>query len=317
MTAEGAAPPRRRATVTGWGTALPDKVVTNADLEATLDTSDAWITERTGIKERRVGGTTVGLSVEAGRRALERAGVEPGAVDLVILATTTPDQQMPASASAVQEALGLDCGAFDVNAACSGFVYAAITAAGLVATGMERILVIGADTMTRILDWDDRNTAILFGDGAGAAVLEATDAGGGLLAWNLHSDGSARKYLYADLGGYIQMEGREVFRRAVRVIVDSCEATMAAAGVGPDDIALLVPHQANIRIIDAACQRLGIPLERAVNNLERVGNTSAGSIPLALAEGADAGMVADGDLVLMVGFGAGMTAASAVLRWGR
>ena len=305
----------RGAVIRSWGTALPPKVVTNHDLEQTLDTSDEWIVERTGIRERRVGGTTSGLAIEAGRQALDRAGWDPSTVDLVILATTTPDQQVPASASTVQNELGIAGGAFDLNAACSGFVYALIAGHGLIGAGMSRVLLIGAETLSRITDWDDRGTAILFADGAGAVTLEAVDGPGQLLGWDLGSDGSARHILDADIGGYLEMDGREVFRRAVRVMVESGNTALERAGVTASDISLVVPHQANIRIIESACTRLDIPMERAVSVLDRTGNTSSASIPLALADAADAGRISPGDLVLLVGFGAGMTWASAVLRW--
>lgn len=305
----------RGAVIRSWGTALPPKVVTNRDLEQTLDTSDEWIVERTGIRERRVGGTTSGLAIEAGRQALDRAGWDPSTVDLVVLATTTPDQQVPATASTVQHELGISGGAFDLNAACSGFVYGLVAAHGFVASGLSRVLVIGAETLSRITDWDDRGTAILFADGAGAVTLEAVDGPGQLLGWDLGSDGSARHILDADIGGYLEMDGREVFRRAVRVMVQSGTDALERAGVASSDIALVVPHQANIRIIESACSRLGIPMDKAVSVLDRTGNTSSASIPLALAEAADAGRIAPGDAVLLVGFGAGMTWASAVIRW--
>ena len=301
--------------ITGWGAALPDKTVTNADLEATLDTSDAWIIERTGIRERRVGSTTSALAIEAGRAALTRAHADPAGVGMVVVATCTPDQTMPATAATVQDALGVRGGAMDVNAVCAGFVYGLVTAAGLLATGTDRVLLIGADTMSTIVDWDDRATAILFADGAGAIVVEATDGPGDLVAYDVDNDGSARHLLQADLGGYIKMDGREVFRRAVRATVDSAVRTLEQAGVGTDDVALFVPHQANIRIVDAVCARLAIPTERAVVTLDRHGNTSAASIPLALAEAADAGRLHPGDLVLLAGFGAGMSVASALVRW--
>jgi 3-oxoacyl-[acyl-carrier-protein] synthase III len=306
----------RATRISGWGAALPDKVVTNDDLRASgLDTNHDWIVERTGIHERRVGGSTAELSVQSGRQAMERAGVGPGDIDILILATTTPDQTVPATASTVQDQLGLHCGAFDVNAACSGFVYALVAANGMLATGLKRALVIGTDTLSRITDPTDRGTAILFADGSGAVVLEATEGAPSLLSWDLDSDGSARKYLDCDVGGNIHMDGKEVFRRAVRIMVDSGEKSMKAAGVTADDLALVIPHQANQRIIEAACQRLGVPMERTVTVLHRTGNTSSGSIPLALADAADNGRIANGDLVLLVGFGAGMTAASAIIRW--
>ena len=279
--------------------ALPDKVVTNADLEAMLDTSDQWIVERSGIRERRIGGTTSGLAVTAGRAAIERAGIDPASIGLLVLATSTPDQTLPATSATVQHQLGLTCGGFDVNAACSSFVFALVTGHQFVAGGVDRVLVIGSETMSRIIDWDDRSTAVLFGDGAGAFVLEATDApSDNMLGWDLGSNGALRSILDADIGGFLQMEGKEVFRQAIRAVVDSAGRAMAKAGVTSADIALVVPHQANIRIIDAVNAKLGFSIERTAVNLDRTGNTSAASIPMAL-----------------VGFGAGMTWASAVMRW--
>jgi 3-oxoacyl-[acyl-carrier-protein] synthase-3 len=306
----------RGAIITGWGTGLPDKVVTNDDLRNSgLDTSDEWIRERTGIVQRRIGGTTASLSVDAARAAMAMAGVEPSGIDALVLATTTPDRSVPATSSTVQAALGLSCGAFDVNAACSGFTYAMVVAHGLIAMGSDRVLVVGTDTLSRITDWDDRNTAVLFADGSGAVVLQAVEGRGQLLGWDLDADGTAEELLYAELGGKLRMDGKEVFRRAVRIMVDSAEKSMKAAGVQADDIALVVPHQANVRIIKAACDRLGIGIERAAVVLDRTGNTSSASIPLALADALDNGRVKPGDLVLLVGFGAGMTAASTVLEW--
>jgi 3-oxoacyl-[acyl-carrier-protein] synthase-3 len=306
----------RGAVVTGWGTALPPKVLTNHDLEQTIDTSHDWIVERTGIHSRHVGGTTVGLSIESGRRALEMSGVDPLSIDALVLSTTTPDRTVPASSAAVQAELGLRCGAYDVNAACSGFVYALVQAHGMIAMGAKKVLVIGTDTLSRITDWDDRNTAILFADGSGAVVLEAVEGPGELLAWDLDADGTAERFLYSEIGGFIQMEGKEVFRRAVRIMVDSATKSMNHAGVTADQLTLVVPHQANMRIIQAACDRLGVPIEKASTVLHRTGNTSSASIPLALVDALDNGRVQQGDLVLLVGFGAGMTAASAILRWG-
>ncbi len=305
------------ARIVGWGTALPEKVVTNTDLEATLDTSDAWIVERTGIRERRIGGSTTGLGIDAGRQAMDMAGVDGTDIDLVLLATSTPDEAMPASASVIQQALGVTGGAMDLNAACSGFVYGLVTADGLLRAGLERILLVGSETMSRLVDWDDRGTAILFGDGAGAVVLERSEGPGRILGSDLGSDGSLRHILHAEVGGTIEMDGPEVFRRAVRVMVDSAERALERAGVTVEDLALFVPHQANIRIIDAAARRLGVPAEKLATNLDRVGNTSAASIPLVLAEAADAGRLRPGDLVLTIGFGAGMSWASAVIEWAR
>lgn len=306
----------RGATFTGWGTALGHDTVTNDDLAKTMDTNDAWIRERTGIERRHVGGSTAELSIASGRAALEMAGIDPASVDALVLATTTPDRTVPATSATVQHALGLRCGAFDVNAACSGFVYALVNAHGLVAMGAEKVLLIGTDTLARITDWTDRNTAVLFADGSGAAVIEHTVGRGQLLGWDLDADGSAEDLLYCDIGGFIHMDGKEVFRRAVRIMVDSAQKSMAHAGVTAEDISLIVPHQANIRIISAACDRLGVPMDRAAVVIQETGNTSSASIPLALFDSADKGRIAPGDLVLMVGFGAGMTAASAIVEWG-
>lgn len=304
------------AVITGWGTALPPKTVTNDDLAQYLDTSDEWIVERTGIRERHVGGTTAGLSIDSGRAALDMAGIDASDIDALVLSTTTPDRTVPATSATVQAALGTRGGAFDVNAACSGFVYGLVVAHGLIAMGSRKVLMIGTDTLARITDWDDRNTAVLFGDGSGAVVLEAVDGPGQLLGWDLDTDGTAERLLFCELGGTMQMDGKEVFRRAVRIMVDSARKSMVHAGVTADDIALIVPHQANVRIIEAACSRLGVPMERAATVLHRTGNTSSASIPLALADSLETGRVREGDLVLLVGFGAGMTAASAILRWG-
>ena len=306
----------RGITVRSCGISVPDKVVTNDDLSASLDTSDAWISERTGIRERRVGGTTSVLAIEAGRQALERAGMQAADIDVLVLATTTPDALVPGTSATVQAGLGTTGGAFDVNAACSGFVYALVTAAGLISVGAGPTLVIGADTLSRITDWDDRTIAVLVGDGAGAVVVEPVDGPGDLLSWNLGADGTLRHLLKCDHGGYLFMDGKEIFRKAVRVVVESAERALADAGLGPQDIDLLVPHQANLRIIQAACQRLGIGEDRTAVVIDRYGNTSSASIPLALDDAVVNGRVAAGDHLLLTGFGGGMTWASAVLRWG-
>ena len=303
------------AKIIGWGTSLPEKIVTNDDLSKTMDTSDAWIRERTGIERRHIGGSTASLSIASGRKAIEMAGVDPSSIDALVLSTTTPDRTVPATSAAVQHGLGLRCGAFDVNAACSGFVYALITGHGLVAMGMRRILVIGTDTLSRITDWTDRNTAILFADGSGAAVIEATTGPGQLLGWDFDADGSLEDLLYAEIGGTLHMEGKEVFRRAVRIMVDSAEKSIKAAGLTTNEIQLVVPHQANIRIIEAACKRLDIQMDKAAIVLHETGNTSSASIPLALFDAVDNQRVKNGDNILLVGFGAGMTAASAVIKW--
>ncbi len=307
--------PPSSARITGWGSALPDKVVTNTDLEGTLDTSDAWIVERTGIRERRVGGTTAGLAIEAAERAMQRAGVAGEAIDLILLCTSTPDEAMPATASAVQQALDVRGGAVDLNAACAGFVYGLVAADGFLRSGMRRVLLVGSETMSRIVDWEDRGTAILFGDGAGALVVERGGGPGGVLGWDVGSDGSLRHILHADLGGTIEMDGPEVFRRAVRIMVESAERALAHAGITVDELAFFVPHQANARIIASAGAKLGIEPARTADILATTGNTSAASIPMALAEAADAGRLAPGDPVLLIGFGAGMSWASAVIEW--
>ncbi len=305
----------RGARFIGWGTSLGHRVVTNDDLTASMDTNDEWIRERTGIHRRHVGGSTAELSTISGKAALDMAGIDPKSIDALILATTTPDRTVPATSATVQNALGLACGAFDVNAACSGFVYGLVVAHGLIGVGAERIMIIGTDTLSRIVDWTDRNTAPLFADGSGAAIIESTKGHGQLLGWDIDADGSAEEILYAEVGSTIQMNGKEVFRRAVRIMVDSAQKSMAAAGVTTEDISIVVPHQANIRIISAACDRLGISMDKASISIHETGNTSSASIPLALF--GDFGQVKpkDGDIVLLVGFGAGMTAASAILRW--
>ena len=303
------------AKIIGWGTSLPTKIFTNDDLSKTIDTSDEWIRERTGIERRHIGGTTASLSIESGRKAIDKAGIDPLSIDALVLSTTTPDRTVPATSATVQHGLGLRCGAFDVNAACSGFVYALVTGHGLVAMGMKRILVIGTDTLSRITDWTDRNTAILFADGSGAAVIEATSGPGQLLGWDFDADGSLEDLLYAEIGGTLHMEGKEVFRRAVRIMVDSAEKSIKAAGLTTNEIDLVVPHQANIRIIEAACKRLDIPMSKTSVVLNETGNTSSASIPLALFDAVDRGRVKSGDNILLVGFGAGMTAASAVIKW--
>jgi 3-oxoacyl-[acyl-carrier-protein] synthase-3 len=308
--------------VTGWGAALPSNIVTNADYEVRLNTTDSWIVERTGIRERRIGSTVGQLSIEAGRRALDRAQLDPAAIELLVLATTTPDQAMPATSSMVHGELGLSGGAYDLNAACSGFVYGLFAAYGAVSSGaVRRALLVGGDVMSTIVDPTDRSTAVLFGDGAGALVLEARDPDRGtedqFLGWDLGVDATARTVLQAEVGGTITMEGKEVYRRAVRATVDSAIAAMKRSACSAEDIALFVPHQANLRIIEAVADRIGIPMDRTAVVVDRTGNTSAASIPLALSEAADEGRITDGDAILLSGFGAGMAWASAVVRWGR
>ena len=326
-----------RAAITGWGTALPRRVLTNHELEELVDTDDTWIVERTGIRERRIATgdeTTASLGIAAGAEAIKSAGLTPDAIDLLVVATTTPEQLMPHTGAFIADGLSLRCGSFDLGASCSGYTYALVTAAALLTAGpLRHVLVIGSDTLTRNVDPDDRGTCILFGDGAAATVLSLSgDDGPGLLAWDFGCDGSATGVLGIPAGGsrlpstpenlasgghYVKMQGREVFRRAVRAVVDSGMLALERAGVASSDVEWFLPHQANVRIIDAAAQRLGIPRERTIVNIERFGNTSAASIPLALAEAADDGRFADGDLILLSGFGAGMGWASALVRWGR
>ncbi len=304
--------------VVGWGAALPDEVVTNKDFEARLETNDAWITERTGIKERRMGGTTSSLAVEAAQKALANAGLQPSDIGLLVLSTTTPEQTVPATSGTIQAQLGLTCGAFDINAACAGFVYGLVVGHSMIATGTERVLVIGSDTLSKITDQQDRSTAVLFADGAGAVILERTaPEDNAVLGWDLGVDGSLVPILYCDHGGYLKMEGREVFKRAVLAMVSSAKTAMERAGVTADDIALVVPHQANIRIIEAANNRLGLSMEKTAIVLDTTGNTSSGSVPLALSAAVEKGMVNPGEYILFSGFGAGMTWASAVVRWGK
>jgi 3-oxoacyl-[acyl-carrier-protein] synthase-3 len=325
-----------RACVAGWGIAVPDGRLTNAELEARVDTTDAWIVERTGIRERRVARpdeTTASLAIEAGAAAIKHAGISPLDIDLLIVATATPEQPIPHTGAFVGDGLGLHCGSFDLGAGCAGFVYELVTGAALLTSGgLDHVLIIGAEVLSRIIDPTDRTTAVLFGDGAAALVLEAgPDDGTGLLAFDLGCDGSLAGLLEIPAGGsrlpasvdtltqrlqYLKMQGPEVFRRAVRTVVDSANAALGRAGVASSDVDWFIPHQANARIIDAAAHRLGIPTERTIVNIERYGNTSAASIPIALAEAAEAGDLQPGDVILLSGFGAGMTWGSAVLRWG-
>ncbi|HUD70204.1 MAG TPA: beta-ketoacyl-ACP synthase III [Acidimicrobiales bacterium] len=301
--------------LTGWGVGLPDRVVTNDELSLSLETSDEWIAERTGIRERRVGGSASTLGLAAARAALDVANVEPAAIDAILLATTTPDRLIPATAPLIQEALGAQCPAVDLNAACSGFMYGLWLGRGLLATGSKRILLIGAEHLSRWVDWDDRAMAVLFGDGAGAVVLESTEDDGDLLGFDVGSDGSLMRLISCEHGGTIQMDGKETFRRAVRIMVDSAQRALKEASLSIEDVSLVVPHQANQRIIQAACDRLGVNVDRAVSVIDRYGNTSSASIPLALVDALSEGRVKPGDVLLLTGFGAGMTWASAVLRW--
>jgi 3-oxoacyl-[acyl-carrier-protein] synthase-3 len=320
-----------RSVVRGVGSYLPERILTNADLALMVDTSDEWIVQRTGIKERRIaadGEVTSDLALHAARAALRDAGLEPGDIDLIVLATSTPDNTFPATAVAVQAGLGITHGAaFDLQAVCSGFVFAMATADNFLKAGnFRRALVIGAETFSRILDWTDRTTCVLFGDGAGAVVLEAVAVdeanGAGILTTHLRSDGRHKNKLYVDGGvsstrsvGYLRMEGREVFRHAVGMITDVIEDAFAATGVDAQSLDWFVPHQANRRIIDASATKLGIAPGKVVMTVDRHGNTSAASIPLALAVARADGRIKRGDIVLLEAMGGGFTWGSALLRW--
>jgi 3-oxoacyl-[acyl-carrier-protein] synthase III len=302
--------------IRGIGTALPEKIVTNDDLSEVMDTSDEWIRARAGIGSRHVDGITSEMAIEAGANALKAADVSPADIDLLILCTTTPDQIFPATSAIVQSSLRLGCGAFDVNAVCAGFAYGYVSAYGimLAPTGPDRVLLIGSDSMSSITDWTDRGTAILFGDGAAAVVMER-HVQGEMLAFDLGADGNLASILYCDHDAKIRMEGREVFKKAVRAVARSVENVLVKADIGADDVDVVLPHQANIRIIEAVCQRVGIPMEKTHNVLETTGNTSGASIPLAMAKAEADGALEPGKIVLMSGFGAGMAWGSVVVRW--
>ncbi len=321
-----------RSVVRGIGSYLPAKILTNADLATMVDTSDEWIVQRTGIRQRHIaaeGEVTSDLATAAARKALESAGLRAADIDLIVLATSTPDNTFPASAVTVQNNLGIHTGAaFDLQAVCSGFVYALATADAMLKGGHGgRALVIGAETFSRILDWNDRTTCVLFGDGAGAIVLEMQEGAGsiadhGVLTTHLRSDGQHKNKLYVDGGpsatgtvGHVRMEGREVFKHAVGMISDVINAAFAATGTGADDIDWFVPHQANQRIIDASAKKLGIAQNKVVSTVERHGNTSAASIPLALDVAVADGRIKAGHLVMLEAMGGGFTWGSALLRW--
>ncbi|MCT7375844.1 beta-ketoacyl-ACP synthase III [Chelativorans salis] len=321
-----------RSAVRGIGSALPRRIMTNKEFEELVDTSDEWIVQRTGIRQRHVASddeTTASLGEAAARHALENAGLDPTDIDLIILATSTPNNTFPATAVEIQNRLGIHHGyAFDMQAVCSGFVYAITTADLYIRGGLaKRVLVIGSETFSRILDWSDRTTCVLFGDGAGAVVLEAAEGEGtiadrGVLASSLRSDGAQKEKLYVDGGpsttgtvGHLRMQGREVFKHAVGMITDVIEDVFAKAGVTADDLDWFVPHQANKRIIDASARKLDIPEEKVVITVHLHGNTSAASVPLALAHGVAEGKIKRGDLVLLEAMGGGFTWGAVLLRW--
>jgi 3-oxoacyl-[acyl-carrier-protein] synthase-3 len=321
-----------RSVVLGCGSYLPSRVVTNSDLSRMVDTTDEWITQRTGIRERRIaadGETTSAMGIKAAQAALAAAGVDAQSIDLVVLATSTPDNTFPASAVAIQAGLGITQGAaFDLQAVCSGFVFSLATVDSLLRTGaFKRALVIGSETFSRLLDWNDRTTCVLFGDGAGAVVVEGqllpgTPEDRGILTTHLRSDGRYRSKLYVDGGpsttgtvGHLRMEGRAVFKHAVAMISDVIEDAFAATGYGAKDIDWFVPHQANKRIIDDSAHKLGIPPEKVILTVEKHGNTSAASIPLALSVGIADGRIKRGNLVLLEAMGGGFTWGAALVRW--
>ena len=323
------------AHITGWGMAVPERVVTNDELAQTIETTDEWIHSRTGIRERRVASdeqTTATLAIEASLRALDVAKLKPSELDLVIVSTSSPEHLFPATACLVQDQIGANrAGAFDLLAACTGFIYAFNMASQAIRSGsVKNALVIGSETLSRIVDWSDRSTCILFGDGAGAFVLQAGNERAGLLSAVMRSDGSGGDLLWVPAGGsripaslesvseglhYIQMNGREVFRFATRVMVSATQEALGEAELGVEDIQLVIPHQANQRIIDAALRGLKIPPERCFINVENYGNTSTASIPIATCEAVEQGRLKPGDKVVFVGFGAGLTWGAAVATW--
>ncbi len=321
--------------ITGTGAALPNRVLTNTDLERMVDTSDEWITTRTGIRERRIAEASETLSkfaVEAARKALRSAKVAPESVELVICATVTPDRPIPATSCTVQHELGCrKAGAFDLAAGCSGFIYALAVADQFVRCGAyQHVLIIGGELLSKYIDWKDRTTCIIFADGAGAVVLSAHEGSGGLLSFSLHADGALADFIHVPAGGtalpasettvrqrqhYIRMRGNETFKLAVRSLEDVSLEVLEACGMTAADIDLMIPHQANRRIIDAVGNRLGIPADKVYINIDRVGNTSAASIPIALDEAVSQGLVRRGDRLLFAAFGAGLTWAAAIVEW--
>ena len=325
----------RYAHITGWGMAVPEKVLTNSDLEKIVDTNDEWIVSRTGIRERHIAGageTTATLASDAAIRALEVAQLHPGDLDMIILSTSSPEHIFPATASYVQDQIGaVKAAAFDLLAACTGFVYALnLGSQAIKSNGANNVLVIGSETLSRVVNWKDRNTCILFGDGAGAFVMQPSEEPGGVISAVLRSDGSGADLLSIPAGGsrhpasmqtlydglhYIQMNGREVFRFATRVMAEASQQAVEAAGLTMDDIQLVIPHQANQRIIEAAARGLNIPMDRVMVNLERYGNTSTASIPIATVEAIEIGRLKPGDKTVMVAFGGGLTWGAALVEW--
>lgn len=318
----------RYAQVIGWGKYLPEKVLTNQELEQSVNTSDAWIWSRTGIRERRIAGadeTASTMAVRASRKALDVSKILPDSLDLIIAATCTAEHIFPACASLVQDSLGAKkAAAFDINAACSGFIYALATACQFVAAGTyDNVLVVGSEVYSRILDWQDRNTCVLFGDGAGAVVIQASDSLPGSLSFVLGNDGSGVDMLYTpgpcglnDGRYFLTMKGPETFKFAINIMCQATKEVVAAAHLELSDIDLIIPHQANTRILKSAARLLGIPLDKFFINVDRYGNTSAASIPIALCEAVEDGRIKDGDNVVLVGFGGGLSWAAMAIQWG-
>ncbi|MCM3690211.1 beta-ketoacyl-ACP synthase III [Neobacillus niacini] len=308
------------AGIVGIGRYLPEKIVTNADLEKMVDTSDEWIRTRTGIEERRIADDntkTSDMGLAAAQKAIEDAGITPEDIDLILVATVTPDQPFPSVACMLQERLGAKkAAAMDVSAACAGFMYGIITGKQFVESGAYKyVLVVGVEKLSKITDWNDRNTAVLFGDGAGAVIVGAVSEGRGILSFELGADGTGSKHLYQD--EYIIMNGREVFKFAVRQMGESCVHVLEKAGLTKDDVDFLIPHQANIRIMEASRQRLELPVEKMSKTVNKYGNTSSASIPISLVEEIEAGKIKDDDLIVMVGFGGGLTWGAIAIRWGK
>ncbi|MBW7650613.1 beta-ketoacyl-ACP synthase III [Anoxybacillus sp. ST4] len=308
------------AGIIGIGRYLPERIVTNKELEQRMDTSDEWIRTRTGIEERRIASDDIDTSdmgYIAAKRALDDAGISPEQIDLILVATVTPDRPFPSVACMLQEKLGaMHAAALDVSAACAGFMYAMVTAKQFIETNTYKyVLVVGVEKLSKIVDWSDRNTAVLFGDGAGAVVMGKVSEGRGIVSFELGADGTGGKYLYQD--DHIVMNGREVFKFAVRQMGESCIRVLEKAGLTKADVDFLIPHQANIRIMEAARERLELPVERMSITVNKYGNTSAASIPISLVEEVEAGRIQDGDLIIMVGFGGGLTWGAIALRWGK
>ncbi|QRF33343.1 beta-ketoacyl-ACP synthase III [Bacillus safensis] len=310
------------AGIIGLGRYIPEKVLTNHDLEKMVETSDEWIRTRTGIEERRIASDDVNTShmaLAAAKKALAEADVAAEDIDMILVATVTPDQAFPTVACMIQEQLGAHkaC-AMDISAACAGFMYGLVTGKQFIESGTyKHVLVVGVEKLSRITDWDDRNTAVLFGDGAGAAVLGEVSEGKGILSFELGADGSGGKHLYLDEKDHTIMNGREVFKFAVRQMGESSVNVIEKAGLSKEDVDFLIPHQANIRIMEAARERLELPVEKMSKTVHKYGNTSAASIPISLCEEIEAGKIHDGDVIVMVGFGGGLTWGAIAMRWGR